>query len=160
MVMTYRIMDTTTNNIHKVHHHHPQVLDQQLLMLQMQGNQVHQHQLKEVRSMQLQEPMHKRHMLDMITVNTTSTMGINMIQTTTIITAITMALQIISNNNRHLKHRHHHHHLLAMMILISNHTTLYHHHLLLHHHHNRSPECLYDRCHLISYQVLLWFFLF
>lgn len=111
--------------------------------------------------MQHQEPMHKRHMLVMITANTTSTTGINMIQTTIIITAIAVALQIINNSSRHLKHRHHHrhHHLLAMMILISNHTMPCHHHHLLHHR-NRSPKSLYDHCrlHLSSIVVVFLFY--
>lgn len=120
--------------------------------------------------MQHQEPMHKRHMLVMITANTTSTTGINMIQTTIIITAIAVALQIINNSSRHLKHRHHHrhtinnhhhhrhHHLLAMMILISNHTMPCHHLLL--HHRNRSPKSLYDHCrlHLSSIVVVFLFY--
>ena len=91
--------------------------------------------------MQHQEPMHKERMLVMITANTISTMGINMIRTTITITAIAVALQIINNNNRHLKHLHHRHHRhpLVVMILINNHTMPCHHHRHLHHR-NRSPK--------------------
>lgn len=121
--------------------------------------------------MQHQEPIHKRHMRVMITANTTSTTGINMIQTTIIITAIAVALQIINNSNPHLKHHHHHRHiinnhhhhhhrhLLAVMILISNHTMPCHHHHLLHHR-NRSPKGLYDHCRLHHLSSIVVVFLF